>query len=51
MNHYEAKFAREAKDNPTNWIIAPNGNGALKLIEIPPMVKADAKRPHLRLVK
>ena len=34
MNGYEAKFAREAKEYPADWIIAPNGRGYFKLIKI-----------------
>ena len=36
MNAYEAKFAREAKEYPCDWIIAPNGRGVgcFKLIKI-----------------
>lgn len=36
MNYYEAKFAREAKENPVDWIIAPSGrgDGYVKLIKI-----------------
>lgn len=36
MNVYEAKFAREAKEYPVDWIIAPNGrgDGYFKLIKI-----------------
>lgn len=46
MNYYEAKFAREAKENPTDWIIAPNGRGGYRLIEIPQA----ATRPSLKLI-
>jgi hypothetical protein len=34
MNVYEAKFAREAKEYPVDWIIAPNGGRGFKLIKI-----------------
>lgn len=27
MNEYEAEFAREAKDKPTDWLIVPAGRG------------------------
>jgi hypothetical protein len=50
MNYYETKFAREAKENPTEWIIAPNGRGGYRLIEIPQAVKKDSTRPQLKLV-
>ena len=39
MNHYEAKFLREAKENPTEWIIAPNGRGGCTLVHIGPAPK------------
>ena len=47
MNHYEAKFAREAKEHPTNWIIAPNGSNGVKLVRIG---NDPAPRPNLTLV-
>lgn len=28
MNYYQAKFEREAKDNPLDWVIAPQTHGA-----------------------
>lgn len=31
MNQYEAKFKREAKTNPLDWIIIPNGIGGFAL--------------------
>ena len=31
MNYYAAKFAREAKPNPTDWIIRPVGHGRYAL--------------------
>lgn len=34
MNAYEAKFAREAKDDPTDWIIQPIGNHKFQLLFI-----------------
>ena len=29
--YYAAKFAREARENPTHWIIVPSGNGWYEL--------------------
>jgi len=49
MNEYEAKFAREAKDHPTCWIIVPNDNRTgyrLQRIALDPKPK-----PKLTLVK
>lgn len=34
MTYYEAKFAREAKDHPTHWMILPTTNGKVKLIKV-----------------
>lgn len=34
MNALTAKFAREAKSNPKDWIIAPAGSGRYKLVYI-----------------
>lgn len=37
MTSIEAKFAREAKENPTDWVIAPDsrrGRGKFKLVYI-----------------
>ncbi len=34
MNEYEVKFAREAKDNPRDWIIAPNQGYGFRLVQI-----------------
>jgi len=34
MNAMAAKFAREAKPNPTEWIIAPAGGGRYRLVRI-----------------
>ncbi len=51
MNAYDAKFAREAKENPTDWIIAPAGRGRFKLVHLPPRKESKAKGSHLRLVK
>ncbi len=34
MNQYAAKFAREAKDNPTDWVIRPIGNHEFELMFI-----------------
>ena len=44
MNQYEAKFAREAKDYPTCWIIVPNGLGSYCLARI-----AQDPKPKLKL--
>lgn len=33
MSYYEAKFAREQKPHPTDWLIAPDGRG-FKLVFI-----------------
>ena len=48
MNHYEAKFEREAKAHPTCWIIVPTGRGSLKVMRI-----AEDPKPkfQLKLVK
>jgi len=48
MNHYEAKFEREAKAHPTCWIIVPTGQGSVKLVRI-----AEDPKPkvQLKLVK
>jgi len=32
MNEMAAKFAREAKDRPTDWQIYPIGNGLYRLV-------------------
>lgn len=48
MNYYEMKFAREAKDNPSHWIIAPNGRGSFALVRI---AQDPKRRPQLRLVE
>lgn len=34
MNVYEAKFAREAKEKPTDWVIQYVGNGKYKLVKM-----------------
>ncbi|SPL81330.1 hypothetical protein [Yersinia phage fEV-1] len=34
MNYYEAKFAREAKSNPTHWLIVCRPRGDYTLIQI-----------------
>ena len=34
MNEYEVKFAREAKDNPRDWVIVPNTGYGFRLVEI-----------------
>lgn len=39
MNYYDAKFAREAKENPTDWIIVPAGRGEVNLVHIGPAPK------------
>jgi len=39
MNYYDAKFAREAKENPTDWIIVPAGRGEVNLVRIGPAPK------------
>lgn len=36
MNYYEAKFAREAKERPTDWLIIENSRGFFKLIQVGP---------------
>jgi len=54
MTPSEAKFAREAKEHPTNWIIAPAGGLYCKLVEIGPAPKTPSGTytvPHLTLVK
>lgn len=33
MNYYEAKFLRDAKKNPTQWIIVPNGDSTFRLAQ------------------
>ena len=35
MKYYQAKFEREAKENPLDWIIAPAGRGKVRLIKLP----------------
>lgn len=32
MSYYEAKFAREAKNKPTDWLIQSMGLGSYKLV-------------------
>lgn len=34
MNYYEAKFAREAKPRPTDWLIIEGSRGFFKLIQV-----------------
>jgi len=34
MTYYEAKFAREAKDRPTDWIILPASRGRVQLVKV-----------------
>jgi len=36
MSDYEAKFAREAKPSPSDWMIRPDGRGRYTLICIAP---------------
>lgn len=36
MNYYEAKFTRENKDRPMDWVIVPNGVGGYMVICIAP---------------
>lgn len=33
--YYQAKFEREAKENPLDWIITPVGRGRVKLVRLP----------------
>ena len=60
MGYYEAKFLREQQENPTDWIIAPNGFNAHKLVYIGPPPGTERKEatvgeptdvPYLRVVK
>jgi len=32
MNYFEAKFERERKENPTEWLIIPVANGRVRLV-------------------
>ena len=34
MTYYEAKFAREAKENPLDWVILPAGSGKVQLVRV-----------------
>lgn len=34
MNYYEAKFAREAKERPTDWLIVASSRGFFKLVQV-----------------
>lgn len=36
MTYYEAKFAREAKERPVDWVIAPiiSEPGLFKLVQV-----------------
>jgi len=34
MTYYEAKFAREAKERPLDWVILPAGRGRVQLIRV-----------------
>ena len=34
MTYYEAKFAREAKENPLDWLILPAGSGKVQLVRV-----------------
>jgi hypothetical protein len=60
MGYYEAKFLREAQDNPSDWIITPAGRGTHKLVYIGPppgterteaTVGEPTNVPYLRVVK
>ena len=31
LNYYEAKFQRDKKEHPMEWIITPNGDGTFRL--------------------
>lgn len=35
MMYYQAKFEREAKENPLDWIITPVGKGTYRLVRLP----------------
>jgi len=34
MTYYEAKFAREAKERPLDWVILPARNGRVQLLKV-----------------
>ena len=60
MTLTEAKFEREAKDNPTEWVIFPLGYNRAKLVHIGPpreyaapvaTVGKETSVPYLRVVK
>ena len=60
MGYYEAKFLREAQENPTDWIITPAGHNRHKLVYLgPPPGEKRAKAtigeptsvPYLSVVK
>ena len=34
MNYYEAKFARQRKDNPLDWLIIPNEYTGCRLVQV-----------------
>lgn len=34
MTYYEAKFAREAKDRPTDWVMIPANRGKVQLVKV-----------------
>ena len=60
MNYYDAKFAREAKERPVDWIIIPTGYMRYRLVNIGAPREYDApvatigrttSVPHLRVVK
>lgn len=34
MNYYEAKFAREAKERPADWLIVEGSRGFFKLLRV-----------------
>ena len=61
MGYYEAKFAREAQENPGEWVIFPCGLDRYKLVYIGPAPDAEPRTeatvgeptnvPYLRVVK
>ena len=60
MGYYEAKFMREAQENPIDWIITPAGHNCYKLVYIGPppgeerteaTVGEPTNVPYLRVVK
>lgn len=34
MNYYEAKFARERKERPADWLIVEGSRGFFKLLRV-----------------